>query len=598
MVWIADFGLAKGEDEGLTQSGDILGTLRYMPPERFRGEGDARTDIYALGLTLYELLTLRPAFDSPDRLKLIEQIKTQEPRKPRAVDARIPRDLETIVLKAIEKDLKARYQSAEAMGEDLRRFLADEPIRARPVTPHERLWRWCRRNPLVASLTVGIALSLFAGSIVSWVFAVRARHDAQAARTQEGLARTAQRLSDRRWYAAEMNLAFQDWKEGHLDLVQERLSRHGAASAGQKDPRGFEWYYLDHLRNLDLATLRGHRGAVKCLAFSADGTKIASGASSDGQPNEVILWDVAGEREIRRFEAPGGPLQRLMFSPDGKRLALAAGEPGRPGEIQIWDVTRVHLDRTLPAGPSTVFCRAFHPDSQTLASAADSGAIKIWNTSTGLIDRVLEGHESEVLALAFVAAGKTLASVSLDQTVRLWETTTGRQTSMTRISLGSLRAAALSPDGKALAGCGDDARVRIWNLRTGQETASFTGAIRPDRSTGLQPRWPPPGRLGRRPGGTGLADGGSRPPLFSAVTPRRSSIWRSVPTAGASPPRAATARSRSGMPSSQRRLEYSPTTGRSRKLSRSAPTAAKSPRPTSKGPSEPGTGRRVEKGRS
>ena len=120
VVWIADFGLAKGEDEGLTQSGDVLGTLRYMAPERFRGEGDARADVYALGLTLYELLTLRPGFDSADRLKLIEQIKTEEPPKPRSVDARIPRDLETIVLKAIEKDPKARYQSAEAMGEDLR----------------------------------------------------------------------------------------------------------------------------------------------------------------------------------------------------------------------------------------------------------------------------------------------------------------------------------------------------------------------------------------------------------------------------------------------------------------------------------------------
>ena len=98
VVWIADFGLAKGEDEGLTQSGDILGTLRYMAPERFRGEGDARADVYALGLTLYELLTLRPGFDSSDRLKLIEQIKTEEPPKPRSIDARIPRDLETIVL--------------------------------------------------------------------------------------------------------------------------------------------------------------------------------------------------------------------------------------------------------------------------------------------------------------------------------------------------------------------------------------------------------------------------------------------------------------------------------------------------------------------
>ena len=119
VVWIADFGLAKADDEGLTLSGDILGTIRYMAPERFRGEGDARADVYALGLTLYELLTLHPGFESSDRLNLMERIKTEEPPRPRTVDARIPRDLETIVLKAIEKDPKARYQTAQAMGDDL-----------------------------------------------------------------------------------------------------------------------------------------------------------------------------------------------------------------------------------------------------------------------------------------------------------------------------------------------------------------------------------------------------------------------------------------------------------------------------------------------
>ena len=135
VVWIADFGLAKGEDQGLTHTGDILGTLRYMAPERFRGEGDARADVYALGLTLYELVTLRPGFDSSDRLRLIEQIKIEEPLRPRAVDARIPRDLETIVLKAIEKDPKARYQSAEAIAEDLRQVPGR---RADPGPPGQR----------------------------------------------------------------------------------------------------------------------------------------------------------------------------------------------------------------------------------------------------------------------------------------------------------------------------------------------------------------------------------------------------------------------------------------------------------------------------
>jgi tRNA A-37 threonylcarbamoyl transferase component Bud32 len=152
VVWITDFGLAKAEDDGLTVTGDILGTLRYMAPERFRGQGDARADIYALGLTLYELLTLRPAYDSSDRLKLIERVKAEEPSRPRSIDGRIPRDLETIVLKAIEKEPGSRYQSAEAMGEDLRRFLADEPIKARQISTSERYWRWARRNPVIAVL--------------------------------------------------------------------------------------------------------------------------------------------------------------------------------------------------------------------------------------------------------------------------------------------------------------------------------------------------------------------------------------------------------------------------------------------------------------
>ncbi len=134
VVWIADFGLAKAkaEDDGLTATGDVMGTLRYMAPERFRGQGDARADTYALGLTLYELLTLRPAFDTSDRLRLIERIKTEQPARPRSLDGRIPRDLETIVLKAIEKDPKRRYQSAEMMAEDLGRLLDDEPVAGAP----------------------------------------------------------------------------------------------------------------------------------------------------------------------------------------------------------------------------------------------------------------------------------------------------------------------------------------------------------------------------------------------------------------------------------------------------------------------------------
>ena len=183
VVWITDFGLAKADDEELTQSGDILGTIRYMAPERFRGEGNAWADVYALGLTLYELLTLRPGFESADRLSMIEQIKTEEPPRPRAIDPRIPLDLETIVLKAIEKDPKARYQSADALGEDLRRFLADEPIRARPVSTMERYWRLARRNPGVAALGGALIGVLMLATAISLVAMEQFRTQAETQRT-------------------------------------------------------------------------------------------------------------------------------------------------------------------------------------------------------------------------------------------------------------------------------------------------------------------------------------------------------------------------------------------------------------------------------
>ncbi len=173
VVWITDFGLAKAEDDGLTATGDILGTLRYMAPERFRGEGDARADVYALGLTLYELLTLRPAFDTPDRLRLIERIKTEDPARPRSLDARIPRDLETIVLKAIDKDPERRYATAEAMAEDLRRFLDDEPIQARRASPVERYARWARHHPTIATLGAVLTAVLVLTTLASLFVADR-----------------------------------------------------------------------------------------------------------------------------------------------------------------------------------------------------------------------------------------------------------------------------------------------------------------------------------------------------------------------------------------------------------------------------------------
>src|SRR5205823_845309 len=150
-VWVSDFGLVKEQGtEELTTQGDFVGTLRYMAPERFQGRSDPRSDVYGLGLTLYEMLTLRPAFAASDRARLVERVQQEEPPRPRKLDPNIPHDLETIVLKAIAKEPARRYPTAATMAEDLRRFLADRPVEARRVATWERVWRWVRRNPGLA----------------------------------------------------------------------------------------------------------------------------------------------------------------------------------------------------------------------------------------------------------------------------------------------------------------------------------------------------------------------------------------------------------------------------------------------------------------
>ncbi len=169
-VWITDFGVAHdaAATETLTHTGDVLGTLRYVAPERFSGQGDERADVYGLGVTLYELICGHPAFADVDRAAVLSRILRDDPPRPRHFDRTIPRDLETIVLKAMARDPAHRYATAAALAEDLRRFLEDRPILARRIGVHERLMRWCRRNPAVAGLLAAVFLLLATVAVMAW----------------------------------------------------------------------------------------------------------------------------------------------------------------------------------------------------------------------------------------------------------------------------------------------------------------------------------------------------------------------------------------------------------------------------------------------
>lgn len=195
-VWVTDFGLAKAEDhQDLTHTGDIVGTLRYMPPEAFAGHTDARSDVYSLGLTLYEMLALRTAFDESERNRLIRQVTGEQPHRLRKLTPEIPRDLETIVHKAIERDPNHRYQTARELGEDLERFVNNEPIKARRVSLAERLARWSKNNKGVAASLASIAVLLLATAIGSTIAAFSferlAENNAQLASEKEDARRKA-----------------------------------------------------------------------------------------------------------------------------------------------------------------------------------------------------------------------------------------------------------------------------------------------------------------------------------------------------------------------------------------------------------------------
>ncbi|HEY7152592.1 MAG TPA: protein kinase [Gemmataceae bacterium] len=201
-VWLTDFGLAKlSEQTNLTSTGDLVGTLQYLAPESLHGQSDARGDVYSLGLTLYELLTLTPPFPESNPAKLLQRVNTGEPVRPRKLNPAIPRDLETIVLKAIAREPAGRYQTAGELAEDLRCFLDDQPIRARRIRAAERLLRWCRHNRVVAGLLAALVLVFligFAGVIWKWREEVRQREIAEKAteRAENNVQLSLQALED------------------------------------------------------------------------------------------------------------------------------------------------------------------------------------------------------------------------------------------------------------------------------------------------------------------------------------------------------------------------------------------------------------------
>jgi eukaryotic-like serine/threonine-protein kinase len=341
-VWVADFGLAKSSDaDNLTHTGDVVGTLRYLAPERFDGVGDHRADVYALGLTLYELLTLRPAFLAENRAKLVEQVLAASPPKPRSIDPSIPRDLETVVLKATARDPALRYQSAAELGDDLRRYIEDRPIRARRATTAEQTVRWCRRNPAVASLIATVLLAILAGAGVASLYALRAERERgkAVAREQEAiLAREEAEAATKKAIEAG-NAAMDSAEEARKRLTRLYVFTGTRYQDDRDTPAALLWFHRaweqDHADPLadaahrtriagaltempDLIGACFHSTVVCDAVFSPDGRRVLT--RTDG--NEAYLWDY----EQSRLASPA-----LLHAARVRHILQSRREVGRHG---------------------------------------------------------------------------------------------------------------------------------------------------------------------------------------------------------------------------------------------------------------------------
>ncbi|HEX7450343.1 MAG TPA: protein kinase [Pirellulales bacterium] len=418
-VWVTDFGLARVEtDPELTMTGDLLGTLRYMSPEQITGRRSAidhRTDLYSLGATLYELICWRPAFAADERAELLRRIAADPPVAPRKLNKSAPAELETIVLKALEKNPLDRYPTAGEMADDLQRFLDNRPIRARRsrVLGHLKAF-WRRHQVLLVAVLLTLLVASSIGSLLVW----RQRQEAVAQRALV-VARDADLRQ--RLYAADIKLAHQAWQRGDLVRMKELLDRYSGPAGDEL--RDFAWHYLSSLlaaRPAPLQVLRPGDGNIYCV----------------------------------------------QFSPDGKHLAAACGD----GHVVIWTVPDLSPRHVLAAHQADADCVAFSSDGKLLVSGGEDGWLRLWDVETGELRRSLEAGQKDTLTVAISPDGQTLAAGGIDGLVRLWRLPGGELRDSFRASSGRVQHLAFSPDGKKLATAGGDARATVFDALTGTQS--------------------------------------------------------------------------------------------------------------------------------
>jgi WD40 repeat protein len=475
---VTDFGLAKrlvGEGD-LPSSTAIVGTPSYMAPEQASGKAILSTaiDLFSLGAILYELLTGRSPFRADTPFDTLIQVVQKEPVRPGAVNPRVDRDLETICLKCLSKEPERRYGSAEAMAEDLERWMAGEPIRARRIGVIERLLKWARRRPSAAALVAVSTLAVFI-AVAGLAFGFLAVAE-EKARTVEAVDRLKAALQSEQAALREtrQNAYFQTIALAAPEIRANDVRRADRLlDACPPALRRWEWFALKRLCHSEILSL-GLGAEPAAIAFSRDGRLLAAAGGALGEPGILTIRDAADGRELDSFHGHEDAIRGLAFDPSGSRLATA----GRDRTVRIWETSTARPLLNLRGHVLGVNAVAFSPDGRFVASAGDDRMVKLWDAATGEPRRTLFGHTGTILAVAFNRDGMTLATAGADRAIRLWDLAGGSDSRMLPGHTGLVHGLAFSPDGRLLASAGYDATARVWSVESARERVVFRGHAR------------------------------------------------------------------------------------------------------------------------
>jgi WD40 repeat protein/tRNA A-37 threonylcarbamoyl transferase component Bud32 len=551
---VTDFGLAKRIEGGseLTGTGQVLGTPSYLPPEQAaakRGAVGPASDVYSLGAVLYELVTGRPPFRAETPLDTLVQVLEAEPVAPRLLNVKLPRDLETICLKCLRKAPGKRYASAEALADDLRRFLQGEPIHARPIGFGERAWKWAKRRPAVAALSIVVPLALLVlvALLVSRSY-TSTLQDANA-KLQIAVAEAEQAKKaeeDQKIQTANALQRVEHYRTFNLIALAEREDRSG--EVGRADDllndcpealRGWEWYYLHRVAHVPRTVWQVHKDWVSSLSYSPDGERLAAGgpdgtiaihdenpsrqdtvirghagwvvavaqgpgdnlASADSQT--VKAWKLTNKNARELWSVRTSPPHGLAYSADGRFIASAHDDK----TVKVWDAATGKEVRTLTDFTTPAWAVAFSPDSKQLAAGATNGAVCLWDTTTWKLLATLK-NSGWILSLAFSPDRQRLAAAASVffqfPEVKVWDL--GKQQELFALQghIGNVNSVAFSPDGGQLVTAGQDSTVRLWDAQTGRSIIVLRGAGGAIATVAFRPdgkRLATAGKEDDRPGG-------------------------------------------------------------------------------------------------